>query len=165
MSGLGSQLFVGIGSPFGEDRLGWQVAAEIEQRAVAKACIRCARAPADLLDWLAGVDRLVVCDACHDGGQAGTWRRFDWPNASINDVAFCGTHDLGLAATLALAEQLGLLPKQTTIWGMTTERDTPVIVYAGDHRRVPAVEFDLSPAVRCALVPFVAVIERDLNHA
>ena len=165
MSGRGSQLLVGIGSPFGEDRLGWLVVGQIERRGVASARIRCARAPADLLDWLEGVDKLVVCDACHDGGPTGSWRRFDWPTTSLDDVAFSGTHDMSLAATLALAEQLGVLPKQTTIWGLTVERNSPVVVSMGDNRGDSANASNLSPAVCRALAPFVAVIERDLNHA
>lgn len=165
MSGRGSHLLVGIGSPFGDDRLGWLVVDEIERRGMSSAHTRCARAPADLLDWLEGVDRLVVCDACQGGGTTGSWRRFEWPTTSIDDVAFCGTHDMSLAATLALAEQLGSLPKQTTIWGLTVERNSPVVVSVGDNRRDSAIEWDLSPPVRSALAPFVAVIERDLNHA
>jgi len=165
MSGRGSHLLVGIGSPFGDDRLGWLVVGQIERRGLSSAHTRCARAPADLLDWLEGVDRLVVCDACLDGGPAGSCRRFDWPTTSLDDVAFCGTHDMSLVATLALAEQLGLLPKQTTIWGLSVERNFPVVVSIGDNRGDSAIERDLSPAVRSALAPFVAVIERDLNHA
>lgn len=165
MNGRGSHLLVGIGSPFGDDRLGWLVVGEIERRGGSNAHTRRARAPADLLDWLEGIDRLVVCDACHGGGPAGSWRRFDWPTTSLDDVAFSGTHDMSLAATLALAEQLGLLPKQTTIWGLTVERNSPVIVSVADDRGDPAIEWDLSPLVRSALVPFVAVIERDLSHA
>ena len=165
MSGRGSHLLVGIGSPFGDDRLGWLVVGEIERRGGSDAHTRCARAPADLLDWLEGVDRLVVCDACHGGGPAGSWRRFDWPTTLLDDVAFCGTHDMSLAATLALAEQLGLLPKETTIWGLTVERNSPVVASIGDNRGDPAIESDLSPPVRSALASFVAVIERDLSHA
>jgi hydrogenase maturation protease len=165
MSDRGSHLLVGIGSPFGDDRLGWLVVGEIERRGGSNAHARCARAPADLLDWLEGVDRLVVCDACHGGGPAGSWQRFEWPTTSIDDVAFCGTHDMSLPATLTLADQLGLLPKQTTIWGLTVEHNSNVVGAVGHDRGEPAIEWDLSPPVRSALAPFVAVIERDLNHA
>jgi hypothetical protein len=72
---------------------------------------------------------------------------------------------MSLAATLALAEQLGLLPKQTTIWGLTVERPSAVVVSVGDGRGDSAIEWELSPPVRRALAPFVAVIERDLSHA
>ena len=165
MSGRVSQLLVGVGSQSGDDRLGWLVARQIQRRRLASTLVRCARAPADLLDWLAGVDRLVICDACHGGGPAGSWRRFDWPTSMIDEVTFGGTHDMSLAGTLALAEQLGLLPKQTTIWGLTVAAHAPLVVSVHDNQASLKSEQDLSPGVRRALASFVAVIERDLNHA
>ncbi len=165
MTGRVLQLLVGVGSPSGDDRLGWLVARQIQRRGVANTLVRCARAPADLLDWLADVDRLVICDACHGGGLPGSWRRFDWPTSLIDEVTFGGTHDMSLAGTLALAEQLGLLPKQTTIWGLTVAARASIVVSARDNRASPTSEHDLSPGVRRVLASFVAVIERDLNHA
>jgi hydrogenase maturation protease len=165
MSRAVSTLLVGIGSPFGGDRVGWLVAEEIERRLVGKIDVRCARAPADLLDWLVGVDRLVICDACRDTRQAGTWMRFDWPAVEIADVEFAGTHDMNLPATLKLAERLGLLPKRTTIWGMTVECDSLVRVATGEYVPGDLLESELSPELSDALAALIERIEQELHRA
>lgn len=152
-----SQLLVGVGSPFGDDRLGWLVTEELERRGVDNVQLRRALTPVDLLDWLASVDRLVICDACYGPTPAAQYLRFDWPDETIENVEFAGTHDMNLAATLRLAEQLRLLPKRTTIWSMAVEyRQKPP---------VGAVEDPLSPELQGVFESFVAAIERDLQHA
>lgn len=159
------QLFVGIGSPYGDDRLGWIVAAEIERRGPQQTSVRCAQSPANLLDWLAGHERLIVCDACYSPEPSGAWRRFDWPAAEMEDVDFAGTHDMPLTATLKLAEQLGMLPKQTTVWCMTVDCKSlaPIGTAGSPSGAVPCAE--LSTQVRQAIAPFVAEMMRDLQHA
>ncbi len=76
-----------------------------------------ARAPADLLDWIEGVERLEICDAVA-GGDVGTLYSWQWPADEIERAAFHTSHDLSLPAVLALAETLGRLPRQVRIWGL-----------------------------------------------
>jgi len=159
------QLLVGIGSPFGDDRLGWIVAEEIRRRGLTTAQVRCARAPADLLDWLDRVERLVICDACHGDFAGGAWRRIEWPSPEVDRLAFVGTHDMSLTATLELAQQLGRLPERTTIWCMSV----PQVAAIGSVRDGLATQLVaddvLSPEVAHELPVFVEAIEQDLRHA
>jgi hydrogenase maturation protease len=119
-------LFVGLGSAYGDDQIGWRVAerlaASIEETAVS---IRIARSPGDLLDWLEGVDRLIVCDACENVSLPGTILRLRWPNAQLATLCSSSSHDLGLADVLALAEQLCRLPKEVIIWCAQGETSIP----------------------------------------
>lgn len=112
-------LIVGIGSPHGDDQAGWQVAerlvgtfdqAEVDVRQIAS--------PAKLLDWLEGVERLVICDACRGLGQVGQVRRWKWPAAELQEVAWSGTHDVSLPAVLRLADRLERLPAEVAIWAV-----------------------------------------------
>lgn len=110
-------LVVGVGSAHGDDQFGWLVAQHLASgSADGGAVVRSARSPAELLDWLAGCERLIVCDACRGLGSPGAIHSWVWPEVPRRALRTAGTHDLGLAAALELAEQLRLLPAETQIW-------------------------------------------------
>ena len=116
-------LIVGLGSDFGDDRLGWVAVQRLQDRLPNIATIAL-RSPADLFDRLTDVDHLHVMDACQGAGPPGTVFRRDWPSADVSQIAFGGTHDISLPAALEIAQQLSLLPARVTIWGIemsTTE--------------------------------------------
>lgn len=146
-------LVVGIGSRFGDDRLGPLVAAELTKH-IPRCEIRVLRSPAELLGALAGVARLHVVDACRGAGPPGTIVRFTWPASRISALEFSGTHDLGLAAALQLSDTLGELPSDVTLWG----------VEAGDDSRQITAE-SLSPPVAAAATTLVAQLRVALCDA
>jgi hydrogenase maturation protease len=134
-------LLVGIGSPHGDDQLGWLVVDRVA------ACvkhdhleIRRAASPTDLLDWLQDVERLVICDACRGLGRVGEVRRWNWPTSELPALAWSGTHDLSLPAVLMLAQRLGRLPEQVVVWAIeaaaSSATETPS---AAQSAAVPAV--------------------------
>ena len=112
-------LTVGIGSPHGDDQAGWLVAerlaADPQHHRIA---IRQAASPAELLDWLDGVDCLIVCDACRGLGRVGALRRWTWPARALADASWSGSHDFSLTTALQLAERLGRLPPRVVIWSV-----------------------------------------------
>ena len=108
-------LVVGIGSPHGDDRAGWLIAEHLQKRGPNRFDIKIAKSPVDLLDWLEGVSRLVICDACHGLGEIGRSHRWTWPAPEITTIAMSGTHNLALPTVLALAEKLGQLPDEVVI--------------------------------------------------
>jgi hydrogenase maturation protease len=112
-------LVVGVGSDHGDDQLGWLLADWLKDCAPPGVCVRKARTPLQLLDWLTGVSCLVVVDACRGSGQPGDIQRFTWPDVPAWGRAFAGTHDLGLLEALRLAETLGSLPARVVVWGVT----------------------------------------------
>lgn len=115
-------LFVGIGSPHGEDRIGWLVANALREAAPADIDIREAATPGDLLDWLEGIDRLVVCDACAVApGTTSTdhgLHRWEWPTPEVATLRSANSHAFGLPHVLQLAEQLGTLPPVVIVFGV-----------------------------------------------
>jgi hydrogenase maturation protease len=134
-----NELVVGIGSPHGEDQVGWLVAKRIASRVNSdRIDVRLARTPSKLIDWLPGVARLIVCDACRGIGRPGALRRWQWPALSEQGVTWSGTHDLSLPAVLALAASLGPLPPETIIWGVEiAEADPQSTISAAVWRAVP----------------------------
>jgi|CXWL01.1.fsa_nt_gi hydrogenase maturation protease len=112
-------LLVGLGSPVGDDQLGWLVADLIAtSNTLNHLEIRLADSPSDLLDWLEDIDRLVICDACRGLGRVGEVRRWNWPTPELPVLAWSGTHDLSLPAVLMLAQRLGRLPEQVVVWAI-----------------------------------------------
>lgn len=127
---VGSTLIVGIGSPHGDDQLGWRLADQLADALSRESLpreieVRLARSPSKLSDWLAGVTRLIVCDACHGLGQPGDWRRFEWPTDDLALLKTTGSHDLSLPDVLRLADQLGRLPPDVVIWAIEAKEATP----------------------------------------
>lgn len=131
-------LIVGLGSPHGDDQVGWYVAdalrphvADFPQVEVRKALV-----PLDLLDWLEGVRVLHVCDACCGDSPAGTLHRLrlrsDDRNsgdtqkpAALIRLRCGGTHDFGLPDVLDLAARLHRLPGAVFVHAVSGCRFTP----------------------------------------
>ncbi len=119
-------LIVGIGSPHGDDQAGWLVARKLAERLPSTVTVRIARSPSELLNWLDGVERLIICDACQAGDAAGTIRRWQWPADELNEVRWSSTHDMPLPAALSLAERLEQMPNDVVIWSVEAD-DTTLI--------------------------------------
>ncbi len=117
-------LFVGIGSPHGDDVVGWKVADQLRGHVRARGAgsldvrIEKAKSPIQTLDWINGIRRLVLCDGCRGMGRPGQTRRWEWPMAELDRATWSGTHDFSLSASLQLAERLGRLPPLVVLWSM-----------------------------------------------
>jgi hydrogenase maturation protease len=112
-------LIVGIGSAHGDDQSGLWAARRLAHEAPPeRAAVRVARAPSDLLDWLDGVERLIVCDAYRADDPRSGPCRWVWPAVELQAVRWSGTHNLGLCEVLALAQVLGRLPRSAILWGI-----------------------------------------------
>lgn len=135
---LAKTLLVGVGSPHGDDQLGWEVAKRMQRTQHNDMTVRLARTPTDLLDWLACVERLVVCDACRGAGKVGGVHRWTWPTNQLETLRWSGTHDVSLPAVLALAEQLERLPECVTIWAVEVGSSCPGATISPKARSVIA---------------------------
>ncbi len=115
------QLIVGIGSPHGDDQIGWMVVEALRPDCDDGIAVHTASVPLDLLDWLDNVHSLHVVDACVAGKAVGELTRWNWPELidyNNTEPPFQGTHGFDLVSTLRLAEKLGRLPQQVVVWGI-----------------------------------------------
>jgi hydrogenase maturation protease len=102
---------VGLGSPFGDDRLGWCVAEKLAARVppnVARILLRDRPGPA-LLDEIAGRRASILIDAADTGASPGTISCLSAADVGSYRGA-CSSHDLRLGESLALGQALGILP-------------------------------------------------------
>jgi hydrogenase maturation protease len=119
-------LIVGIGSPHGDDQIGWRVANTLRFAVSPANEVREASTPSQLLDWLDGVDRLIVCDACQvrrrgpddSSGDALRVHRWQRPTLQVSMLRSAGSHSFGLPQVLQLAERLGSLPQEVIVFGI-----------------------------------------------
>ena len=119
------KLVVGLGSSHGDDRAGWLVAELLQQHSWQGVEIHIAKSPADLLDWIDGINQLVICDACYGMGQVGDLHRWSWPSDAIADAELSGTHNFSLPTVLELANRLGRLPQEIEIWAIEGRNHSP----------------------------------------
>lgn len=116
-------LIVGLGSPHGDDQIGWRVAERLLETmdAAESVSIRRAASPSDLLDWLDGVEQLIVCDACQRISSPCTVHCWRWPDAPLGRLRNDSTHGLSLADVLNVADELKRLPNDVVIWAAEME--------------------------------------------
>lgn len=114
---------IGIGSPYGADRIGWLAierlrASEAAARWGARVQFRTADRPgAGLLAQWRGAGRVILIDAMLTGAAPGTVRRFAAPELA-QAPALLSSHGFGVRAALALAAALGERPARLTVFGV-----------------------------------------------
>lgn len=112
-------VYIGIGSPHGEDRAGWEMVESLQKilrKTPGNAFIYCTRHPAEWVSQLPECKRLVICDAMISGAPRGTLRVLrieDLPAYQQN--LFKSTHGMSLLESLELAKNLGVLPDEVEI--------------------------------------------------
>ncbi len=118
-------IVIGLGSPHGDDQAGWLLADHIARRAGPTIVVRNVAVPVDLLPAFESCGRAILLDAVRGTAESEPWLRWEWPAPEIARAGVGGTHALGLAETLELAQSLGQLPASVVIWGVCGERFSP----------------------------------------
>lgn len=143
---------IGVGSPFGDDRLGWVAAEQLRdflhlnagpERIVVSILDR---PGAMLLAQWKETDEVIVIDAMRSRSAPGTWRRL-----AVDDLALsypATSHGFGVASALELARELGNLPRRLCVYGIEIDASWPG----------PG----LSPAVAAAMPALVREVEAEV---
>jgi hydrogenase maturation protease len=118
-------LVAGLGSPHGDDQLGWAVVDRLRSRLPAGVPACKVSGGLDLLARLEGHDEAILVDASAPAGRPGTIRAFDWPCDDFAEGRSFSTHGLGLVAALRLAEALGRPPRRVHIVAVEAQETAP----------------------------------------
>lgn len=136
-----SVTLLGIGSPQGMDRVGWQVVEHFKQYHLpslpAGAHIQvmaCDRPGLTLLDHIQHADLAVLVDAMQ-GGDVGAVHCLQ-ASQLMADEETLSSHQAGVAEALALGDKLNMLPPHMLVYGVAT----------GDEVRHSAID---DAAIRC----------------
>jgi hydrogenase maturation protease len=148
-----STLFAGLGSPHGDDQVGWLVADQLakSKNLPRHLSIRKAAIPLDLLDWLQGVEILGLCDAAETSKETGKLERWEW-NANLprtrdttisnallpmfKRLRIPGSHDFGIAEVFDLAERLDRLPARIVVWTISASQFGTGQPLSGELQRI-----------------------------
>ena len=117
------QLLIGIGSPYGDDQLGWKIIEELEQQTSLHGQMTFYKSKGSGTDWyslLAGHDRLVFFDAQISPNPVGSITPIELNEL---DQAIAkhshSTHGVSLSESILLADSLGLLNMSVQIFGIS----------------------------------------------
>jgi len=113
---------IGIGSPFGDDTLGWQVLDALRKRPLLLPEYEVAFEKADrpgpgLLEYMQGFDVAVLIDALDAGLPPGTVKLLGQDDLAKIELP-ASTHSLGVAEALALGQTLQMLPERLYLLGV-----------------------------------------------
>ena len=151
---------VGVGSPAGDDRVGWEVVlafeAELRNRPFLEPCIRtraCDRPGAALVNLLDGFDRAVIVDAARGPYcRPGTVRWLD--ERGLHAFQSTSTHGFGVAEALALGRAMGNRSCLVDVLAVCTSRFEGDTVSEVVRAAVPvAVEIILARLLNTHVVP------------
>lgn len=115
---------IGIGSPFGDDRVGWNVIERIQQEPSLQSILSkklqldsCDRPYFNLLELLKPDKKIIIVDAMQSGIDIGVWHE-----VTINDLMSrsspVSTHGFGLAEALQFAIFLEKKPLNLQLYGV-----------------------------------------------
>ncbi|XKH58742.1 hydrogenase maturation protease [Halomonas sediminis] len=147
---------LGIGSPFGDDQLGWRLVSvfqSLDKTTEPGGGAQCSALALDrpgsgLIQALAGARGAVVVDALQNMGQPGRIHRLMMADLTQANGCF-SSHSFGVAEALALADELELLPRHLLILGVEMSES--------------ALCEDVSPAVAAAIPELCVLINETLT--
>lgn len=115
---------IGIGSPFGNDTLGWRAIASLRQQVgtdllpLAEIELLTADRPGlSLLHLLEGARYVILIDAILDRARHGRILRVDTHQCLLQTDQI-SSHTLGVVSALVLANKLGMLPEKISMIGL-----------------------------------------------
>jgi hydrogenase maturation protein HypF len=110
---------IGIGSPFGDDAAGLAVARMLAKSPPPNCEVIAADRPGTaLVDLLDGANAAILIDAVRSGAPPGTVHEFTFDELGGCAERFVSSHDLGVAATIQLAQKLGRAPSVGRVIGI-----------------------------------------------
>ncbi len=112
-------LLLGIGSPFGADRIGWELVEQLRgslpEIEGCELVLRNLAHPTQLLSLVEGFDGVIVIDALLDA-EPGSLHRLTIDELKESERS--SSHQLGVAEALALARAMGDLPEWLEVIGV-----------------------------------------------
>jgi len=150
-----SQLHVlGIGSPFGDDKLGWEVVTVLQQLQSLKQFtpeqlhLACYDRPGmALLDKIRVAQSVFLIDAVKTGAAVGTLHLFKNEEIEALGNPF-SSHALGIAEAIKMGAILNLLPQNIVLYGMEI----------ADVQ----MQFSISPPIEQAIKVLSSRVESDI---
>ncbi|HYB90121.1 MAG TPA: hydrogenase maturation protease [Candidatus Binataceae bacterium] len=135
---------IGIGSPFGDDACGLEVARILAEAPPPNCEVIVADRPGvSLLELMRGIDAAILIDAVRSGARAGTLHELSFDDVARCAARFVSSHDMGVAEAVALARKLGCAPERGKIFAIE--------IAPAPARRAFTLSQTMRPALKRAL--------------
>lgn len=112
---------LGVGSPFGDDSIGFQAIELLRQESglfpADTELLALDRPGSTLVPLLENANTVVIIDAMTSGKPPGTVLRLELADL-IREENMPSSHNLGVAEALALAKVLGMVPERLLVYGV-----------------------------------------------
>jgi hydrogenase maturation protease len=147
-------LVIGVGSPHGDDRAGWEAIDRLKTQLPSDVSLRKAASPLDILDWLEVDVETHLVDASAAISSKTRWEKFEWPFAALSFIkTLCpaSSHGIELDQALRLALELDRLPNRIAVWG----------IHASSSAAVGSLSEETAQAVEAC----VEALLKELDHA
>jgi hydrogenase maturation protease len=144
---------IGIGSPFGDDQLGWQAIRTLEAESLNPtiSLARC-ESPSTLLQLMQGAQNVYLIDAVQTGADVGTIQR--WQGEEVATVqSNLSSHGIDIASVLALGQALGNLPPHIILYG----------IEIGSKNLKYSIEGKMSAAVENAMPVLLSRLKKEVE--
>ncbi|KAF0192839.1 MAG: hydrogenase maturation protease [Gammaproteobacteria bacterium] len=123
-------IVIGVGSPFGIDRLGWDIVRLLQKHGVLKPLVpdtltleSADRPGTRLVAMMKGAELAIIIDVVQSGMEAGTVVRLNQDDIH-NAPHQVSVHGFGVADVIMLADKTGDLPPRLNIFGLEMGQDT-----------------------------------------
>lgn len=143
-------VIVGVGSPHGDDQIGWCVAQLLaEQFEAGELELQLLTRPVSQLWTLLNSPRLLIIDACLADLPTATLRRITLEQLETQSTGLLSSHSLGVAELLTLAKGMGMQIDHLRIFGIQLLQTEPMA--------------ELSPQLKVALPRIVDQLVAEIN--
>lgn len=122
---------LGIGSPFGDDQVGWDVADALQQQIAMCPNIdllvsieKHDRPGIRLIELMSGAHTVFIIDAIKSGSEIGVIHRFRNQDIFALENRL-STHDMGVSEVLQLGNVLNALPDNIILYGIEIDSTVP----------------------------------------
>ena len=125
---------IGIGSPFGQDQLGWHILDQLRHDLTEESnmheirFIQSDRPGLRLLDLIKDTDTAILVDAIDNKNRTGQILKLDRADLLTTEHVL-SSHALGVSEALSLGDALGDLPAKLVLFGVCVDGRDPEPAY------------------------------------
>lgn len=124
-------LIVGIGSPFGDDQVGWLVIDKLEKEFSGSDSISLFKSKGNGTDWFSEINDhqlLIFIDAVMSGKEIGEISEIDINDStSIPAIPQNTTHSISLADSILMAKNIGMLDIPVRVFGVEAKSGNSLV--------------------------------------
>lgn len=116
---------VALGSPHGDDQVGWAIAERLSQDSNVRPFIHILASPWDLIELLQPGHSVIVVDAYVGSASPGTVLRVEENDLANSPINSRSTHSGSLIESLKLAKSLGKEIRELVVFAVAVESSEP----------------------------------------